>query len=137
VIDMTAHDNISPRPTNWLRIVAALATIFGAMTLFSGGAVLFGPQAARMAAGAYVPFVVWFNFLAGFAYIAAGLGIWVGAGWARALATVIAGATVLVALVFAAYVASGAEFEMRTVGALIFRAGVWAAVAAVAGHANR
>jgi cation transport ATPase len=134
---MTAQDRTSPRPTNWLRVVAALATIFGFMTLFSGGAVLFGPQEAREAAGAYVPFVVWFNFLAGFAYVVAGIGIWIGAGWARRLAAGIAGATVLVALIFAAYVASGAEFEMRTVGALIFRTSVWMAIFVAIGRANR
>jgi len=135
---MTVQDStISPRPPIWLRVVAVFATIFGIMTLFSGGSVLFGPQMAREAAGAYVPFVVWFNFLAGFAYVAAGIGIWIAATWARGLAGLIAGATVLVALAFAVYVASGGDFEMRTVGALIFRAGVWAAIVAAIGRAQR
>ncbi len=32
--------------------------------------------AARVAAGNFVPFVVWFNFLAGFVYVAAGVELW-------------------------------------------------------------
>ena len=40
------------------------------------------PGAARQAAGHYVPFVLWFNFLAGFAYIVAGVGLWMRRRWA-------------------------------------------------------
>jgi hypothetical protein len=52
--------------------------VFGALTIASGGRVLFVSEAARVATGNYVPFVVWFNFLAGFAYVAAGVGLWLG-----------------------------------------------------------
>jgi len=54
----------------------------------SGGNVLFGSGAA--AAGNYVPFVVWFNSLAGFAYIAAGVGLWRQRPWAFWLALALA-----------------------------------------------
>ena len=37
---------------------------------------LFGGEGARRAAGAIVPFVLWFNFIGGFAYVACGLGLW-------------------------------------------------------------
>ncbi len=124
-------------PTGTIRLVAGVAMIFGLMTVFSGGSVLFGPDVARSAAGAYVPFVVWFNFLAGFAYVIAGMGIWTGAPWARTLSGLIAGATVLVALAFGAYVALGGAYEMRTVFALIFRAGVWALIAFLIGRDSR
>ena len=46
--------------------VAAVAVVFGALTILSGGTVLFGGDAAREAAGKVVPFVLWFNFLSGF-----------------------------------------------------------------------
>ena len=62
-----------------LTLAAAIAVVFGALTIFAGGRALFG--GADM--GAVVPYVLWFNFLAGFAYVAAGLGLWRGAGWAR------------------------------------------------------
>ena len=58
-----------------LRIAALVAVVFGIATVFSGGRVLFGPEAARVAAGAVVPFVLWFNFVAGFAYVLAGVGL--------------------------------------------------------------
>ena len=56
-----------------LRFAALVAVLFGAATVASGGNVIFGSGAA--AAGSYVPFVVWFNFLAGFVYVAAGIGL--------------------------------------------------------------
>lgn len=119
------------------RLLAGVAVIFGLLTLIAGGSVLFGPDMARSAAGAYVPFVVWFNFLAGFAYVIAGLGLWTGTTWARMLAGLIAVATVLAALAFAVHVARGGVFEMRTVLALIFRAGIWALIAFLTGRASR
>ena len=64
-----------PRNT-WSRLLSLLAIGFGLLTLREGGAVLFVDGAARLAAGHYVPFVLWFNFLAGFAYVVAGVGLW-------------------------------------------------------------
>lgn len=55
----------------WLPGAALLAVGFGLLTLWSGGNVLFGGEDARAAAGNYVPFVVVFNFAAGFAYVLA------------------------------------------------------------------
>ena len=47
-----------------------------------------------------MPFVVWFNFLAGFAYIAAGVGLWVRRRWAVVLAAALAAGTALLWLAF-------------------------------------
>ncbi|WP_425478346.1 hypothetical protein [Stenotrophomonas pictorum] len=60
---MTAHSGCAI----WMRVVSLIAIGFGLMTIWEGGAVLFVDGAARQAAGHYVPFVLWFNFLAGFA----------------------------------------------------------------------
>jgi hypothetical protein len=108
--------------------VAALAFAFGLLTLKSGGGVLFfeGP---RLAAGNYVPFVVWFNFLAGFAYVAAAIGLWRWERWAAHLAAAVAGLTLLVFAAFGLHVLTGGAFEMRTVGAMTLRLGVWAVIA--------
>jgi hypothetical protein len=57
-----------------LKLAAAIAVLFGAATVASGGNVLFGDGA--QGAGHYVPFIVWFNFLAGFACIVAGVALW-------------------------------------------------------------
>ncbi|WP_370399949.1 hypothetical protein [Sulfitobacter sp. JB4-11] len=119
----------APRPIH--RIIAGGAMLFGVMTVFSGGNVIFGPEAARELAGQFVPFVVWFNFSAGFFYIAAGLAIWRGHRFAMWLSIAIAAATALVAAAFALWVMQGGGYEMRTVGALTLRFGIWALISLV------
>ncbi|MBK9517035.1 MAG: hypothetical protein IPO09_06690 [Anaeromyxobacter sp.] len=120
----------SHRPA-WRFALAAVAAIFGAATLVSGGRVLFGSDAARAAAGAYVPFVVWFNFLAGFAYLVAAAGIALARRWAGALSLGIAAATLLACLAFAAHVLAGGAHETRTVVALAIRLTTWVAIGLV------
>jgi hypothetical protein len=113
-----------------LRIAAGVAVLFGAATVASGGSVLFGSGAA--AAGNYVPFVVWFNFLAGFFYVAAGVGLWRRRPWAAWLAVALAALTALVFAAFGWHVASGGAYEARTVAAMTLRTLVWTAIAALA-----
>ncbi len=109
--------------------VAAIALIFGLATIVSGGQVLFGDAAARAAAGNYMSFVVWFNFLAGFAYVVAAAGLATGQAWAARLALVIAVATALAFLVFGLFALAGTPFESRTVGAMTLRTALWAGIA--------
>jgi len=123
--------------TRLLKPMAVAAVVFGALTVFSGARALFGDAAARAAVGNAVGFVLWFNFLAGFAYVAAGLGLWLGKPWTRHLATALALATALVAAAFAVHVLGGGAFEPRTVGALALRLGFWVVAAAVAHHTGR
>jgi len=108
------------------QIAAALvAVVFGALTVLSGGRALFGGAAV----GDAVPFVLWFNFLSGFAYIFAGAGIWLRKGWAPGLAALLAVAIVGMFGLFGLHIAQGGAFEMRTVGAMALRAGVWVFIA--------
>lgn len=112
-----------------LRAISLVATLFGLMTLKEGGTVLFGGEAARIAAGNYVPFVLWFNFVAGFAYVVAGAGLWLQQRWAVWLAVVIAIATALIFVAFGAYAYSGGEYEQRTVIAMTLRTLIWIVIA--------
>ncbi|MBC8158843.1 MAG: hypothetical protein H8E94_05875 [Alphaproteobacteria bacterium] len=105
------------------------AGVFGIVSVFSGGAVLFVGGAFTALAGSIVPFVVWFNFLAGFAYVAAAIGLVRWRPWATPLSAVIAGLTLLVFAAFGIHVLSGGEFEARTVGALALRTMVWVGIA--------
>lgn len=116
----------------WAAVAALVALAFGALTVFSGGRVLFGPEAARLATGKYVSFVLWFNFLAGFAYIAAGVGLWLWRRWATWLALGIAALTLIAFAAFGLHVAAGGAFELRTVLAMTLRTAFWAAIAALA-----
>lgn len=112
-------------------IIAAVAIGFGLLTIKQGGTVLFGSDASRAAAGNYVPAVLWFNFLAGFAYVIAGVGLWLHQRWAVWLAVAIAVATALTFTAFGVYIFFGLAYEERTVMAMGLRTLVWAVIAAV------
>lgn len=113
-----------------LRVAALIAAVFGVLTIYSGGAVLFSDGTA--AAGNYVPYVVWFNFIAGFAYVATAIGLWRARRWGAWAAFAIAGATALVFALFGFHVASDGAFEIRTVWAMTLRTALWTAIAALA-----
>lgn len=115
-----------------LLIAAIVALLFGALTIFSGGRALFGGHEARAAVGNAVPFVLWFNFLAGFAYVVAGIGLILRQPWAVWLSIAILAGTALVLVAFGVHVLQGGTYEMRTVGAMILRTVVWALISAVA-----
>lgn len=123
---MSTNRNIS------LLIASGVAIVFGLLTLMSGGRALFGGEEARAAVGNAVAFVLWFNFLAGFAYVAAGLGLFLRHQPAVWVSIGILTATFVVMLAFWLHIAQGGAYEMRTVWAMILRTGVWAAISAVA-----
>lgn len=118
------------RFTTWA--ISLIAVGFGLLTLKEGGAILFGGESARAAAGDYVPFVLWFNFAAGFAYIAAGIGLLMMQRWAMWLAVAIAAATVATFAAFGVHIAAGGAFEYRTVVAMSLRTLVWVTIAFIA-----
>lgn len=113
-------------------IAAVVVTLFGLLTVLSGGRALFGGPEARAAVGDAVPFVLWFNFLAGFAYVAAGIGLILQTNWATKLSIAILVATVLVMIGFGVHVLLGGAYEMRTVWAMSLRTVVWGVVVGLA-----
>ena len=117
---------MTARPLS-VSIAAGVAAVFGLATVVSGGGALFG--GADM--GAVVPFVLWFNFGAGFAYVLAGIGLWRDAGWAPMLSLGIAVPTAAVVAAFLWHVGSSGAWEVRTLGAMILRTGIWIAIAAL------
>ena len=110
-------------------IVTALAVVFGLLTIKSGGSVLFIGGEYRQQAGNYVPFVLWFNFLAGFVYLIAGIGLWKRQRWAAWLAIMIVAASVSVFVLLGLHIYSGGSYEMRTVIAMVARCSIWAVIA--------
>lgn len=120
-----------------LKVAGAFGLVFGLLTIFSGGTALFGDEAARAAVGNAVPFVLWFNFIAGFFYVLAGLGLLLKRRLAVWLSIAIAVATALVLAAFGLHVAGGGLYEMRTVGAMLLRTAVWASIAAVSWRSTR
>ena len=113
----------------WAIAAALIAVAFGIVTVFVGGKTLFGPPAERAAAGNIVPFVLWFNFFAGFAYIIAGCGVFLWKPWAAQLSAAIAITTIAVFAALGVYIFLGGAFEVRTIGAMTVRSLVWAVIA--------
>lgn len=107
------------------RLLGATAVLFGVMTLFAGGAVLFDIGPARAEHGQYVPFVLWFNVLSGFAYIAAGIGLALRRRWAAVLAVAIAVGIAATSLALGGHILSGGAFERETVVAMAVRLLFW------------
>ena len=121
-------DRLPGRP-RWVVTAAILAVTFGIVTVFEGGRMLFGRPEIRASAGNIVPFVLWFNFIAAFAYLMAGLGLFLWKRWAAQLSAGIAVTTLAVFAAFGVHVALGGAFEARTVGAMLLRSIVWIAIA--------
>lgn len=112
-------------------VAGGLAILFGVATLVEGGQVLFGGSEARTAAGNVVPFVLGFNFAAGFFYLATGgltilqkpIAVWL----ARALGV----ATIGVFVALGVHILNGGAFESRTVVAMTVRSVFWSVQALV------
>lgn len=128
---MSGASSLRPR---WAAPVAAVAVAFGIVTIMVGGNTLFGGLADRAAAGNIVPFVLWFNFAAGFTYMLAGFGIFLWRRWAAPLSAAIAIATVGVFVAFGIHMLLGGAFEPRTIGAMTVRSLVWIVIAVAAGR---
>lgn len=115
-----------------IRIAGLIALGFGALTIFSGGSILFADGTARQAAGNYVPFVLWFNFAAGFAYIVAGVGLIFWKRWAISLSMFIAIASLVVFAALGVVIFMGTPFEPRTLAAMTLRTVLWFTIAFMA-----
>lgn len=113
-------------------VAAVFAVLFGLLTLKSGGSVLFIDGPDREAAGQYVPFILWFNFLSGFAYIIAGMGLLMQKTWAARLAAMIFLSVLIAFAVLGILILQGVPFESRTVAAMTLRSTLWAAISFIA-----
>jgi len=110
-------------------IITVIAVVFGLLTIKSGGTVLFVDGTFREEAGNYVPFVVWFNFLAGFFYLIAGGGLWVQKHWAVRISIFIVVTTLVVFAILGIHILKGGMYEVRTIAAMSLRTVVWALIA--------
>jgi len=110
-------------------LISLVAILFGLLTIKSGGMILFVDGPERVAAGNYVPFVLWFNFIAGFFYVLAGVGLWFTQRWAMWLAGGIVISTLVVFALFNLHIYNGGQFEFRTVIAMSLRSVIWSVIA--------
>ena len=108
-------------------MLATFLVLFGLLTIKEGGSVLFFDSTAKAEAGNYVPFVLWFNFIAGFAYVAASIGIFINinAKWTSRLSVIIAGFSAIVLVALFVHIFAGGLYETRTLVAMTLRASIW------------
>ena len=114
-----------------VNMMAVAAIVFGVVTVLTGSRALFGSLETRADFGKAVPFVLWFNFLAGFVYIVAGVGLLLCRHWAVYTSLFVAVSTILVFVAFGVHVIGGGAFERRTIFALTIRSLFWIAVTIV------
>jgi len=84
----------------------------------------------------FVPFVLWTNFVLGFAYIVAGIGLFLGKSWAKPLSMGIAGITLVTYAAFGIHVAMGGLFKAETVKVMAIRTLLWISIAFIANKAD-
>ncbi len=112
-----------------LQIAAFVAIVFGALTVFAGGRALFASDAAI---GDVVPFVLRFNFMAGFVYILAGVGLLRQERSSVWISLAILAVTFLVMAALGIYIQQGGAYETRTLAAMTLRIVVWAVISRIA-----
>lgn len=117
---------------NIVRIAAAFAVLIGSLTILSGGIAIFGGTSIQEELGNVVPLVLWFNFASGFAYVLAGIGLWAGKHWSVWFSAAITIAIFCAWIVLGMRIAGGGLYEMRTIGAMLFRFICWLAISWIA-----
>jgi len=114
-----------------IKMLGGMAILFGIVTLISGGSALFVLHGIAEPAAKIVPFVLYFNFAAGFAYIVTGAGLITLRPWSPAFSAAIALATSVVFAGLGAWILAGNAYEVRTIVAMSLRAAFWWSVSAV------
>lgn len=113
-------------------LVAGIAAmLFGVVTLFEGGHMVFGGPEVWAAAGNVVPWVLYFNFTAGFVYVVTGLLAVTKHPGSAKLALGLAVANVLILVSLGIYAATGGLFETKTMAAMGLRTVFWGVQAVV------
>lgn len=106
---------------NLLLASAMIISLFGLLTLFMSGSVLFDWFGIRQMEGNFVWFVVIVNFMCGGLYLLAAYGFLTERRWTTTLMAI---ATVILLLTFSGllwYIGTGGIYEAQTVKAMVFR----------------
>lgn len=103
------------------KVLAAIAILFGLLTIFAGTRVLRGADPGYIV---FRPLLV-YNTVMGFAYIGVGVTIWRHLEHGRAGAVVIFLLNLLVLVAIGILYLSGGAVALQSLGAMTFRAGAW------------
>lgn len=102
-------------------ITAAVLTAFGLLTVFLSSSVILDLFDIRTREGNYVLFIVWANLISGILFLTSAVGLLMKKSWAASPLIV---SLVVLVIAFAGllfHINSGAAYETKTVGAMIFR----------------
>ncbi len=122
-----SQNSKTKRPASiWMFSIIAL--IFGGLTIRSSGLVLFTTGEFHQQQGDFVPFVVWTNFICGFAYVITATGLFLMKPWATYLACLITLVTVTAYIFFGMHVINGGLYEMQTIVAMAIRTLFWTGI---------
>lgn len=120
-----------------IKVIGVTAVLFGIATLISGGSAIFALHEIAEPSAKIVPFVLYFNFAAGFVYIVTGVGLFLRLRWAPVFATLIAAATTVVFVGLGVWIFVGNAYEGRTVIAMTLRAAFWCVASFISINRNR
>lgn len=101
-----------------------ILVFFGIVTLFLSTSIVFDLFGIRAKEGNYVPFIVWANLICSILYLVAAYGFIKNKKWTTPL---LGASTLLLVVAFGGllyYIRSGGIYEVKTVGAMIFRTSV-------------
>lgn len=102
-------------------IIALAITAFALVTLFMSSSVIFDWFGIREMEGNYVPFIVWANLIAAFLYLGSAYGLLKSKRWAFWVLTGTAVILFISVIGLFVHINLGGSFEMKTVGAMVFR----------------
>lgn len=105
-------------------LVSLLIMIFGTLTVISGWKSLFTESGVN-SRGNIVPLVLWFNFIAGFFYVIAGISTFKLKSCVKKLSAVLAVLSSFVLLYLINHIYQGGLYENKTLVAMTFRTVFW------------
>lgn len=119
---------MSEKRTKTITFISGFLVVFGLLSILSGGRALF-TEAGIASRGNIVPLVLWFNFIAGFFYVAAGIFSYSLKGCVRKLSTLLAITNGIVLLYLLNHIYQGDLYETRTLLAMTIRTTLWIVLA--------
>ncbi|HCY39838.1 MAG TPA: hypothetical protein DHV48_00500 [Prolixibacteraceae bacterium] len=102
-------------------LLASILAAFGLLTLFMSTSVIFDLFGVRAKEGNYVLFVVWANFISSLIYLFAAYGFIKNTKWTALLLGI---SVIVLFLAFVGlfiHINAGGIYEIKTIGAMIFR----------------
>ena len=107
------------------RLASLIALVIGLLTIVEGGIVLLGLETKPYPV---LPWLLRYNVAMGLVSLAAGHGLWREQGWAEKLSPMVLACHGFVFLLLAGMHLLGMTAAVQSIGAMLFRTGIWIAI---------